>query len=1014
MRFWPKPVAFSTPPAPLAASQTAARTARASRVLFAVLASTLLVPAARAQDAATGSVIGRATDVSGAPLAGARVVVTRTATAATRETTTDSAGRYALASLAPGEYRVSIDMPGFAPRTLNRVVVEVGRRVPADAVLEVGGRAEAVTVEERVVPVVTGSSLVGGVVSSGVVESLPLNGRNFLELAYLFPGNAPAPGFDPTKSNTLALSSAGQLGRGGNITIDGQDNNDDVVGGALANLPQDAVQEFQMATNRFSAEQGRSAASAVNVVTRSGTDTFSGTATFLYRDDALQGLPATFDRSSGEAPPFSREQYSATLGGPIVRGKAWWFAAAEYRNQDAVVQVGERDAATRTILRGLAPAPLTDFLGLARVDVHASANDTLSLRYVAEDQTDTSASTLDRSIGSPSQRQESTNRHHQGLATWTRTIGQASVNTLRASYSHYRNDIEPVAPGRQLTFPSMQDGASFRVPQGTTQKRWQVSDSFSWVKGAHTLRFGGEAAHTFGSFDLGVFRDGRVEMVQDFPQFDLNRDGVVNDDDLLFAVTLRSGKPDQDLVLDDCSSTYLAGFVQDDWRLTPQLTLDLGLRYELDTNVKNISGYADTNPIVAPFYQGDRKRDRDNFGPRASLAWANRQGSLQLHAGWGLYYDRVTLEIISLERGLDGRALPIEVRAGNVFFLDPETGTVPPFAPTFANPFTGFILPGAGASGINIIDNTLENPTVQQFNLGTRVRLLGQAVLQLDLVHNRGTHFIIGRPVGEVYNPVVGGPDRVVNIESSVGTRYDGLLASLEERWGNGHQVRVSYSLARARNYVNDDQIPFGAGPIDPNNLELEYGPTPNEQRHRLVVSGSFQLPAKLQLSGIWTLASGVPMDILMPDGSRRVPTLSRNAGARELETASELNSYIASLNASGGIDGVPLPLVREDARFSDGFDSLDLRLSRRFAVRRSLSLEAIVECFNVFNVTNILGVSKTNYSGFANVLARDSSDPSDPGFLRSSSFGSALTTAGGVFGSGGPRAFQLGLRAQF
>ena len=1013
MRSWSEPVPVWTSPAIAVPSRETCLT-RASRLLVAVLVPVLCVSAAGAQDAATGVVIGRATDASGAPLAKARVAVTRTATAAVRETTTDSAGRYALASLAPGEYRVSIEMPGFAPKALDHVVVEVGRRVPADAVLDVGGRAEAVSVEERVIPVATGSSLVGGVVSSGVVESLPLNGRNFLELAFLFPGNAPAPGFDPTKSNTLALSSAGQLGRGGNITIDGQDNNDDVVGGPLANLPQDAVQEFQMATNRFSAEQGRSAVSAVNVVTRSGTDTFSGTATFLYRDDTLQGLPATFDRSSGPAPPFSREQYSATLGGPIVRGKAWWFAAAEYRNQDAVVQVGERDTATRTIRQELAPAPLTDFLGLARVDVHASDSDTLSLRYVAEDQKDTAASTLDRSIGSASQRQESSNKHQQGLATWTRTLGQTSVNTLRASYSDYRNSIEPVVPGRQLTFPSVQDGTSFRVPQGTTQRRWQVSDSLSWVKGAHTLRFGGEAAHTYGSFDLGVFRDGRVEMVQDFPQFDLNQDGVVNDDDLLFSVTLRSGKPDQDLVLDDCSSTYLAGFVQDDWRLTPQLTLNLGLRYELDTNVKNISGYADTNPIVAPFYQGTRGRDLDNFGPRVGLAWASRGGSFQLHGGWGLYYDRVTLEIMSLERGLDGRALPIEVRAGNAFFLDPATGTMPPNAPTFANPFTGFILPGAGASGINIIDNTLENPTVQQFNLGTRLRLLGQAVLQLDLVHNRGTHFIIGRPIGDVYNPVVGGPDRVVNIESSVGTRYDGLLASLEERWGNGHQVRVSYSLARARNYVNDDQIPFGSGPIDPNDLELEYGPTPNEQRQRLVVSGSFQLPAALQLSGIWTLASGVPMDILMPDASRRVPTLSRNAGARVFKTASELNSYIGSLNASGGIEGVLLPLVREDARFSDSFDSLDLRLSRRFVVTRSLSLEAIVECFNVFNVTNILGVSKTNYSGFANVLARDSSDPSDPGFLRSSSFGGALTTAGGVFGSGGPRAFQLGLRAQF
>ena len=983
------------------------------RLGLAALATLLTLTAvARAQDAATGAVAGRVTDASGAAVAGVKVKATRTATGAVRETATDADGSHVLTSLVPGQYRVEFEAAGFGTKAVD-ALVQVGARVAVDAVLDVQGRAETIEVSEPGVSVPTGNGLVGGVVGAGVVENLPLNGRNFLELAFLLPGNAPAPNFDPTKTNVVAISSAGQLGRGGNITIDGQDNNDDVVGGPLANLPQDAVQEFQMATNRFSAEQGRSAASAVNVVTRSGGDTLSGSLSVFVRDDALQGLPATFDRTQ-EAPPFDRQQYSATLGGPIARGKAWWFAAAEYRNQDSVVQTGTRDVAARTIRQSLAAAPLTDFLGMARIDVRATDKDTLGLRYLVQDEDDVAASTLDRSIGSATQRQSSDNRHQQGLATWTRVLGATGVNTLRASYSDFRNLIDPVTPGRQLTFPSIQDGASFRVPQGTTQTRWQFSDSLSWVKGAHTLRVGGEYSHTYGKFDLGVFRDGRVELVQDFAQFDLNRDGRVDDDDLLFAVTLRSGKPDQNLLLDDCSSSYISGFVQDDWRVTPQLTLNVGLRYEVDTNVKNISGYGDINPIVQPFLQGDRKRDYDNFGPRVGFEWLSKRGGFQLHGGYGLYYDRVTLEIISLERGLDGRALPVEVRAGNVFFLDPDTGSVPPFAPTFADPFTGFILPGAGASGINIIDNTLENPTVQQFNLGTRFKTPGDGVLQLDFVHNRGTHFIIGRPIGEVFNPVVGGPDRVVNLESSVGTRYDALLASLEKRWGAGQQVRLSYSLARARNYVNDDQIPFGAGPIDPNDLEREYGPTPNEQRHRLVLSGSFLLPLELRLSGIWTVASGVPMDILMPDGSRRVPTLSRNAGSREFESATELNAYITSLNASGGIDGVPLPLVGDDARFSDGFDALDLRLSRRFAVSKTVSLEAIVECFNVFNVTNILGVSRSNYSGFRNVLARDSSEPSDPGFLRSSSFGHALTTAGGVFGTGGPRAFQLGVRAQF
>jgi hypothetical protein len=697
-----------------------------------------------------------------------------------------------------------------------------------------------------------------------------------------------------------------------------------------------------------------------------------------------------------------------------VKGKAWWFAAAEYRNQDAVAQVGTRDLSARRIVRGFAPAPLTDFLGTARIDVQASPNDALAFRYAYEDAQDTGASTLDRAIGSASQRQQSQNRYHLGLASWTRTLAPTAVNTLRVSVSDYDNRIDPVAPGRQLTFPSLQDGASFRVPQGTTQRRLQLTDALSLVKGAHALKFGTELSRTKGAFFLGVFREGRVELVQDFPEFDLNRDGRVDDDDLLFAVTLRSGKPGEDLLLDDCSSSYLAFFAQDDWRVTPALTLNVGLRYELDTDVKNVSGYADINPIVRPFLSGDRGRDLNNFGPRVGFAWTNPAGSLQVHGGYGIYYDRVTLELISLERGLDGRALPIEVRAGNVFFLDPATGSVPPFAPTFANPFTGFILPGAGASGINIIDNRLENPTVQQWNLGTQVALPGAATLKLDLVHNLGTHFIIGRTVGEVENPVVGGPDRVVNIESSVNTRYDAVLATVEKRLGEGQQLRLSYTLSRARNYANDDQIPFSSGPIDPNDLSKDYGPTPNEQRHRLVLSGSFLLPGGLRLSPLWTIASGVPMDVLMPDASTRVPTLSRNAGGRAFRTGADLNAFIRTQNAAGGIDGVPLPLVSDDARFSDSFDSLDLRLSRAFALSGRASLTAIAECFNVLGVTNVLGVSKSNYSGYANVLVRDSDDPADPGFLRSSSFGRPLTTAGGVFGSGGPRALQLGVRLAF
>ena len=375
----------------------------------------------------------------------------------------------------------------------------------------------------------------------------------------------------------------------------------------------------------------------------------------------------------------------------------------------------------------------------------------------------------------------------------------------------------------------------------------------------------------------------------------------------------------------------------------------------------------------------------------------------------------MTLEIISLERGLDGRALPIEVRAGNVFFLDPETGSVPPFAPTFADPFTGFILPGAGASGINIIDNTLENPTVQQYNLGTRFRVPGDAVLQLDLVHNRGTHFIIGRPIGEVYNPVVGGPDRVVNLESSVGTRYDALLATPREALGQrAAAARVLQPGARPQlRERRPDPVRHRADRPERPRARVR----PHAERAAPPPGAVGLVPAAAGAAALGHLddrfgrADGHPdarrlaprADAVAQRGRARVPDGVRAQRVHHRRSTPRAASTACRCRSCG-----------EDARFSDGFDSLDLRLSRRFAVTKSFSLEAIVECFNVFNVTNILGVSKTNYSGFTNVLARDSSDPADPGFLRSSSFGHAFTTAGGVFGSGGPRAFQLGLRAQF
>jgi len=957
---------------------------------------------------ATASLGGRVVDAQGAATPGAAVTLRRTETSAVWSSTSDREGRFVFPVLVPGRYDVEVRLDGFSPWRSEGVTLEVGQQLGLDVRLAIGPVEEAVVVRGAARRVTTA---VDDVLSASQIESLPLNGRNFLELALLAPGNSPTPVFDPTKTNSVLIGSAGQLGRGGTVTIDGQDNNDDVVGGPLLNLPIDAVQEFQMVTGRFGANLGRSASSAVNVVTRSGTSVTQGSASWFGRDDAWQALPATLDDPDA-APPFDRQQVSAAVGGPLYRDRLFWFAASELRDQDGGVLVGTRVPETRSFQTSFAPAPLRDRLWLLRVDSGGSAN-RFMVRYAGEWATDTASSAGERALGSATQRQDALNRYNSVLGSWTAAPRGNLFSTLSASVSTFLNETLPVAEAPQLTFPSFLDGASFRMPQETLQTRVQVAQSTTLVRGAHTIRFGGEVQRVDGEFRLGVFQQGRVELVEDFPGFDHTGDGVVNDEDLLFAVTLRSGKPDQALILPDSDNTHLAAFVQDDWAVSDRLQLNLGLRYEVDTEVNNQGRVGELNPIVAPFVTGERSRDLDNFGPRAGFAWNATDAGLVVRGGYGIYHDRIVLQIQSLERGLDGRALPIEVRAGNVFFLDPDTGLLPPFAPTISNPFTGFVLPGAGASGINIIDPHLRNPMVHELHLGVE-QPIGGFIARLDVMRNRGRDFLIGRTVGEVFNPVVGGPDRVVNIESSARTEYDALLVSLDRPLAGGYAFRLGYALSKASNFANDDQIPFLNGPIDPMDLEREFGPTPTDRRRRLVASGQALLPGGVGLSALWTLSSGVPMDIMMPDGQTRIPLLPRNAGGRELETAAELNAFITTLNAGGGIGGVPLPLVPEDARFNDSFNSLDIRISRPFRVGERVRVEPMLEVFNLFDTTNVLGVSNVNYSGFSNVLVRDSEDPASEGYLRSSAFGRPVTTAGGVFGSGGPRAMQLGARVSF
>ncbi|MEP6848373.1 MAG: carboxypeptidase-like regulatory domain-containing protein, partial [Acidobacteriota bacterium] len=353
--------------------------------VFCALAFLLFSLSAAAQQP-SGSLNGTVVDPNGAVIPGSSVTAINKATNASRTALTNQEGQYTIANLPVGTYEMSFTANGFKKLVVASVVVSVGQSVTINGPMQVGDLVTTVDGPDSILSAMVDSesSKVDAVINNKTIDNLPLNGRNFLELALLTPGNTLAPNFDPTKTNTVVISSAGQVGRGGNVMIDGTDNNDDVVGGALINVSQDAVQEFQVATNRFSAEFGRSASSVINVVTKSGTNATHGSASFFERDRRLQELPATLSPSV-DTLPFGRQQYSFTLGGPIKKDKVFGFSAAEYRDQDGAVVVGVRNTANRTITNGFAPAPLRDLLLNSRIDINASDKDSLNFRYSFED-----------------------------------------------------------------------------------------------------------------------------------------------------------------------------------------------------------------------------------------------------------------------------------------------------------------------------------------------------------------------------------------------------------------------------------------------------------------------------------------------------------------------------------------------------------------------------------------------------------------------------------------------------
>jgi len=912
------------------------RIARVLGLALALAAVVTVAPLYAQTD--TGVLDGRVFDQQKAAVPGVTITARNVATGATRTAVSGPTGTFHIEALRAGVYEISAEIAGFATQLRKGVTVQVGSAATIDFTMTVGNMSETVTVTGETSLVQTTRSDVGQVISGSMVQNIPLNGRKFQDLSLLVPGTRSANYYDPTKTEVGGISYGGLTGRSVNISVDGADNNDGVVRGLLQQFSADAIQEYKVTTQRYSAEFGRSTGGLVNVITKSGTNQIRGSAFLFARNQSLnaktyfeQPHAATADvvESTGtDKQPFSQQQVGGTIGGPVAKDKAFFFFSYEFnrRNDFAVVSTGGVLPAEE----GAFPKPFRNNLVTAKTDFKLKQNNTMTVRYALENQKrehDFIGGNTLASAGALN-----TNVINSIVAKDVAVIGKSKLNEFVFLFQYFDNNItaeDNSKPG--VSTPDFFFGANGNTPQQTIQKRFQIKDDFSFRKegwgGDHDFKVGGELirSHYGGFFTPSLY--GTFTFYDALP-------GATSLNAYLNAIADSFSGSAGNNVADD-NWTYVATYFQDDWKPKNNVTVNLGLRWEMQAGpYQNNFDTPVLQYLKANSYPNQRKQDLMDFGPRMGIAWDLKgDGKTVLRGGYGIYYDEIFQNITLYEKWTDVRT-PL-----NFISLSPAPWTANYYAahrdairaaledPTFTDP------PG---QIMRLTAPDLKQPYSHQFNVGVShainpylsidadyIHALGRREIHrwvLNTTYNKSTRLT---PAG-VFNPVWG----VIRTEGNRGhSTIDGLFLTGKVRKG-AMQIITTYSLTKGMNIAND----FGSTPGDPSNINdsVDWGPMANDIRHRFTLGGVFQLPKGINFSTSVQANGGKPYNPLIGYG-----------GAR--------NSMRAIDQSTGRMYG------RNSFR-GPGFFTWDARIAKQFNFGDKRAVEVLFEMFNVTNRVNFNG----------------------------------------------------------
>ena len=1036
-------------------------------VLFLVA---LTCAASFAQSTTDGAIGGVVKDPNGAVVPNASVTVRNEETNKENTATSDDEGRFRIPQLQPGNYTVAITAPGFGAFTAQKVVVEVGLVTPLEISLGVGGTQEVVDVTSEAPVINTTQQDFSTNINQTSINELPINGRRWSNFALLTPGAVPDGTFG-------LISFRGISGLLNNNTIDGGDNNQAFFAEERGrtrisySISQAAIREFQVNTSSYSAEYGRSAGGVVNAVTKSGTNEFHG-GIFYYQRNNKWGARNPLATNTvlvdgvftpvGIKPKDVRHQFGGTIGGPIVKDKAFFFFSYDQQKRDfpglaRFTQANFLNTANRTLLtqRGLTNAQIDEtlvFLNsltgevprrgdqklfLPKIDWNINSSNTLTATY--------NRLRWDSPNGIQTQATNTRARDNFGddfvEIDWitlrlASTLSPTLLNEARfqwgrdneTQFSQPPQTGEPTnSVGGRSPQTFIQNGFTFGIPEFLErpafpdERRYQFADTMTLSSGNHTLKFGGDINFVKDIINNLRFAGGEFsysganginDFIFDFTNWRTN--GAIRalppttaNPFLGVCPRLATTTPEnQRIRAGQCyagnftqgigplgltmETTDFNFFIQDDWRLTPRLTLNLGLRYEYQMNPDPIN----VNPALPQ--TGNKVDDKNNFGPRVGFALdLTGDGRTSLRGGWGLYYGRVINStvynaLINTGLGADRSQQQLTISATNL----PTGCTAATCLPIYPN-----LLVPIGSTTTNVVvrpavqyfADDFQLPQIHQADVIVEREIMRNTVISASYLFSFGNslpNFVdtnLRPPTSVVEVPVVGGPfngvpyrtpiftgarpnanfAQITEIRSNVFSKYHALVLQANRRLTNGLQFQTNYTLSRASdNGQTSATFTLNNAPFNAFDQAQDEGLSNFDRRHKFVAS----LVYNTNFAGLKD--SKVGSAIL--NGWTIAPIFNAFSGQRNTGNISgsitpTAFGFTSNTTPGGGVNGsagssrfaaLPRNFFKQPKIWY-----LDLRLSRRFNITEDARIEVLAEAFNVFNRTQITGVNTTLYN---------------------------------------------------